>query len=117
MNAILKPYGITEPQYNVLRILRGQNGKAMNLYEIVDRMVHPTSNVSRIIDKLLEKGWVLREECPSNRRRVNISITKEGLSILDTLQPVFDENLGEFESRLTAEQAFSLSEALETLRD
>jgi DNA-binding MarR family transcriptional regulator len=117
MNAILKPYGLTEPQYNVLRILRGQNGSAMNLYEIVDRMVHPTSNVSRIIDKLLEKGWVLREECPSNRRRVNISITQEGLKTLDILQPIFDNNLNEFQSRLTPEQAFGLSEALEMLRD
>src|SRR5690606_10620209 len=89
INGILKPYGITEPQYNVLRILRGQHGAAMNLYEIGERMVYPTSNVSRIVDKLLSKDYVVRETCEGNRRRVDISITGSGLKLLEDLQPVF----------------------------
>jgi DNA-binding MarR family transcriptional regulator len=116
MNGLLKPYGITEPQYNVLRILRGQGGKPMNLYEIGDRMVYPTSNVSRIVDKLLLKDYVVREACESNRRRVDISITGSGLRLLDELQPVFEANFQEFVARFSEEEAMKLSEALEALR-
>lgn len=116
INGLLKPYGVTEPQYNVLRILRGQQGAAMNLYEIGDRMVYPTSNVSRIVDKLLDKKLVIRQACETNRRRVDISITEAGLSLLDRLQPVFEANFEEFVTRFSAEEAARLSEVLEGLR-
>jgi len=117
MNGMLKPFGLTEPQYNVLRILRGQGGAAMNLYEIGDRMVYPTSNVSRIVDKLLLKAYVVRVACEANRRRVDISITKSGLDLLDELQPVFDANFEAFVTRLSADEASRMSSSLEQLWD
>jgi DNA-binding MarR family transcriptional regulator len=116
MNATLKPYGLTEPQFNVLRILRGQKGASMNLYEITDRMVHPTSNVSRIIDKLLEKNWVERKACEENRRRVDISITPAGLALLETVQPAIDITFRDFQSRLSEQEARLVSDALEAVR-
>lgn len=117
MNNLLKPFGLTEPQYNVLRILRGQQGTSMNLYEISERMVHPTSNVSRIIDKLLEKGWAQRKACEENRRRVDISITAAGLQLLDTIQPAIDGHFSEFERRISEQDAKSLSDTLEAVRN
>ena len=117
MNTLLKPYGLTEPQFNVLRILRGQQGASMNLYEISERMVHPTSNVSRIIDKLLEKGWVLRKACEENRRRVDITITPAGLKLLETVQGPIDMQFKAFSSRLSEDVALGLSDALEAIRN
>jgi DNA-binding MarR family transcriptional regulator len=117
MNNLLKPFGITEPQYNVLRILRGQNGRAMNLYEISERMVYPTSNVSRIIDRLLLKNYVIREANATNRRRVDISITAEGLQLLAGLDPVVSELIGSFENTLDDENAKQLSSWLEQVRE
>lgn len=117
MNLALKPYGLTEPQFNVLRILKGQNGLSMNLYEIQERMVQRMSNVSRIIDKLLEKGWVVRKECKENRRRVDISITDTGLALLEELNPVLNRQFKELSTRLKKEEARQLSDWLETLRD
>ena len=116
INTLLKPFGITEPQYNVLRILRGQRGAAMNLYEIGDRMVYPTSNVSRIVDRLIEKQYVVREPCESNRRRVDISVTESGLELLTRLEPVFEDIFREFADRFPEEEALKLSNTLETLR-
>jgi DNA-binding MarR family transcriptional regulator len=116
MNLLLKPFGLSEPQYNVLRILRGQQGQPMNLYEIGDRMVHPTSNVSRIIDKLLEKGWAERSTCSENRRRVDISITQSGLALLDAIHPVLEAHACDFAGRISAEEARRLSDSLEALR-
>jgi DNA-binding MarR family transcriptional regulator len=117
MNALLKPHGLTEPQFNVLRILRGQRGASMNLYEISDRMVHPTSNVSRIIDKLLEKGWAQRKACEENRRRVDISITPAGLQLLESVQPSLDLEFKSYAARLSAQNAQQLSDALEAVRN
>ena len=116
MNMLLKPQGLTEPQFNVLRILRGQQGEAMNLYEISARMVYPTSNVSRIVDKLLDKGRVSRRECPSNRRRVDIAITPAGLALLDAVQPFVDAHFSAFTHRLSGDEAVQLSDSLEALR-
>ncbi len=116
MNAMLKPYGLSEPQYNVLRILRGQQGNSMNLFEIGERMVHPTSNVSRIIDKLLEKGWAARTICSENRRRVDITVTRSGLALLDAIQPMLETDTRDFALRLSEAEARQLSDSLEALR-
>ncbi len=117
VNSLLKPYDLTEPQFNVLRILRGQQGAPMNLYEISERMVHPTSNVSRIIDKLLEKGRALRKACEENRRRVDITITPAGLALLEQVQPVLEALFKDMAMRLPVEDAKCVSDALEQVRN
>lgn len=74
----LKPYDVSLQQFNVLRILRGQKGKPANLSTLNDRMVTKMSNTTRLVDKLLSKGYANRKTCPSNRRKVEITITKKG---------------------------------------
>ena len=74
----LKCFDISVQQFNVLRILRGQEGKPANLSTLNERMVTKMSNTTRLVDKLILKGYVNRITCPSNRRKVEISITKEG---------------------------------------
>jgi len=83
----LKPYGITEPQFNVLRILRGKKGP-MSVFEIQENMIQKSSNVTRIIDKLEKKSLVQRQECKSNRRKMDIEITAAGLDYLQQLDRV-----------------------------
>lgn len=78
----LKPFDISLQQFNVLRILRGQNGKPANLSTLNERMVTKMSNTTRLVDKLILKGYVDRIVCPSNRRKVEISITSEGGKVL-----------------------------------
>lgn len=113
----LKPFDITEPQYNVLRILRGQNGNSMNLYEIQDRMIQKMSNVSRLIDKLLEKKLVTRTECKDNRRRVDIAITPAGLKLLSDIEPVFEVAFKGMRSNISKEEAANMAEWLDNLRN
>ena len=79
---VLKPFDVSLQQFNVLRILRGQNGRPANLSTLNERMVTKMSNTTRLVDKLLLKGYVDRIVCPSNRRKVEISITKKGLKML-----------------------------------
>ena len=82
MSASLKPFGVSQQQFNVLRILRGQLGKPANLSTLNDRMVTKMSNTTRLVDKLLTKGFVQRCICPSNRRKIEITITAKGLDTL-----------------------------------
>jgi DNA-binding MarR family transcriptional regulator len=113
----LKPFDITEPQYNVLRILRGQNGAAMNLYEIQNRMIQKMSNVSRLIDKLVAKKLVTRKESKENRRRVDITITQKGLELLEEAGPLIEPLFRHMSNNLTKEQAKNLGDWLDMLRN
>jgi DNA-binding MarR family transcriptional regulator len=116
INTILKPFDLTEPQYNILRILRGQHGNAMGLFEIQNRMVQQMSNVSRLVDKLYAKEYVKRVECMENRRRVDISITPQGLEVLKTVDPLIDIEFAEMGKNIGKEDASILGELLDKLR-
>lgn len=74
----LKPFDVSLQQFNVLRILRGQQGNPANLTTLNERMVSKMSNTTRLVDKLLKKGYVERQVCEVNRRKVEIFITQEG---------------------------------------
>ena len=80
--AAFKPLGLTLPQFNVLRILRGQHPRPATVALLIERMLDKTSNASRIVDKLEEKLLVTRKVCPANRRAVDIRITEAGLRLL-----------------------------------
>ena len=81
-----KPFGLTSPQFNILRILRGQHPLPATVALLIDRMLDKTSNASRIVDRLEEKKLVTRTVCPANRRAVDIRITKAGLDLLDQIE-------------------------------
>lgn len=85
--AVLKPMDLSPEQYNVLRILRGQQGKPATIAAIQERMLNTMSNASRLVDKLQAKELVKREECPENRRKVDVLITEKGLHLLEFLEP------------------------------
>ena len=98
----LKHYDLSLPQYNVLRILRGQKGCPATVNSITERMLDKSSNASRLVDKLKAKGLVERRECSNDRRAVDVVITDTGLALLKELDkevshmekslPQLDEN-------------------------
>jgi DNA-binding MarR family transcriptional regulator len=81
----LKEFDIYEPQFNVLRILRGAKGKPVSVSTILESMVQRSSNVTRIVDKLEAKDLVERTLSAEDRRKMDIIITKEGLELLKKL--------------------------------
>ncbi len=112
----LKPEGLTIQQYNVLRILRGQQGKPANLSTIQERMVDKMSNTTRLVDKLVAKKLSERVVCPSNRRKVEITITRNGLELLERLDPISNNNNQEIVSKLSKEELELLNQLLDKLR-
>jgi len=82
----LKAHGLAEQQYNVLRILRGFRTEApLSIGFIKHRMLDKDSDVSRIVDRLFEKGLLSRKENPDDRRQKSVEITKKGLELLDKM--------------------------------
>lgn len=80
---ILRPLELTVPQFNILRILRGAKGEPVSVRYLAERMIDQSSNASRLVDKLVQKQLVLRRECPADRRLVEITITREGLDLVE----------------------------------
>ena len=111
-NIFFKPYGISQQQYNILRILRG--AKERTKVQIVkDRMIERAPNATRLMDKLCDKNLIERERCEHDRRVVYVKITNQGLELLVTI----DENKNlSFLDKLSDEEAETLSNLLDKIR-
>lgn len=114
-NCLFKPHELSPEQYNVLRILRGQNGAPTTVSSIQDRMLNKMSNASRLVDKLKMKDLVKREECPSDRRQVDVVITQKGLDLLAQLELLVEEN-NKTALHLSLEEVEQLNDLLDKLR-
>ncbi|MBS1903600.1 MAG: winged helix DNA-binding protein [Bacteroidetes bacterium] len=112
----LKPYKLTPQQFNVLRILRGQQPNPASINLITERMIDKMSNASRLVDKLLEKALVERTVCPTDRRQVDVRITDKGIALLAELDPKLDE-LNTLLGRISVDEAAKLNELLDRIRD
>lgn len=113
---VLKPFKITLQQYNVLRILRGQHPSPIKVADITERMLDKMSNASRLVDKLVAKQFVLRTECPSDRRAVDVVVTDKGLELLNKIDVYLTEWADLQRQKLTEEEALLLSKLLDKLR-
>jgi DNA-binding MarR family transcriptional regulator len=110
-----KGFGLTLPQFNILRILRGQHPLPATVALLIDRMLDKTSNASRIVDRLEEKKLVTRTVCPANRRAVDIRITPAGLELLKTIEDsgLLEKNGLQY---LTPDEARLLNALLDKIR-
>jgi DNA-binding MarR family transcriptional regulator len=114
--SVLKPYGLSLEQFNVLRILRGQKGNPINLQDIQERMINKMSNTTRLVDKLMLKGFVKRKQCEQNRRKIEIYITSQGLDILKVLDSIVDHTEQNITSNLSQTELEQLNKLLSKLK-
>ncbi len=112
----LKEYGVTEPQYNVLRILKGAKGKPVTVGGILDNMVQRSSNITRIVDKLVAKNLAKRTECPTNRRKMDIVITPSGVNMLAKLDKKVQAFHKPYFNKLSAEELTVLKNLIQKLK-
>jgi len=92
----LKGHDLTPAQYNTLRILRGAGPDSLTCGEIGERLVSPGPDVTRLLDRLEQRGLVTRLRDAEDRRIVRARITEPGLDLLDSL----DEPVGRMLARL-----------------
>jgi DNA-binding MarR family transcriptional regulator len=115
VKTLLKPYGITQQQFNVLRILRGQFPKPVTTSVIRERMLDKMSDASRIVDRLCKKELVERKICPNDKRLVDVVITEKGLKLLKAID-FHTDKLDIAQSNLTEAEAIQLSNLLDKMR-
>jgi len=111
----LKPYGISPQQFNILRILRGQYPNSATVTLLTERMLDKSSNASRLVEKLRQKGLVDRCVCPEDRRAVNVKITQQGLDLLKTLDRQSDD-IHQDLRQLSEEEARIVNQLLDRVR-
>jgi DNA-binding MarR family transcriptional regulator len=112
---LLKPYGLTVQQYNVLRILRGRYPKCAYPNEIKAVMLDKNPDLTRLCDRMIHSQWISREIDKENRRKMKISISQAGLDLLELLDPVMDKVQDKFNTLSEAENE-QLSNLLDKLR-
>lgn len=113
----LKPFDLSLEQFNVLRILRGQKGKPINLQDIQERMISKMSNTTRLVDKLIKKKFVKRTICKTNRRKVEIVITDLGLKTLKEVDPIIHSTEEKLTKNLTPDELIQLNKLLIKLKN
>lgn len=113
---VIEPHGITMQQYNVLRILRGAGGKPLGTTEIAERLIEQTPGVTRLLDRLEEKGLVRRQRCRDDRRQVHTWITDGGLELLKGMDEAVDRADEEAVAALTRKQQKELNALLALIR-
>ncbi len=114
-SGFLKKHYISPPQFNILRILRGQHPNPATVNLLIERMLDKMSNASRLVDRLKEKGLVERTTNENDRRACDVVISKKGLELLakiDKEQEQWEESF----SNISKTEAKELNRLLDKLR-
>lgn len=112
---ILEPEGITGQQYNILRILKSSD-KPLSTLQIRQRMLDRMSDTSRIVDRLIAKGWAKKNICRRDKRLVDISITDNGRLLLEKMvkyESLIDNLMG----NLKKNELMELNKMLDKIRE
>lgn len=111
--AVIEPHGITGPQYNVLRILRGAQADGLPTLSIAERLIERAPGITRMLDRLERQDLVVRERRMDDRRCVHCRLTTRGLALLRRLdEPVSRANQDVF-AEFSADDVTHLAKMLE----
>jgi DNA-binding MarR family transcriptional regulator len=115
LKELLLQEGITQQQFNILRILRGKHPESVSNRYLKEHMIDKNSDVTRIIDRLLKLKLVYRTLSNADRRQVEISITDEGLAVLSRLD-IISQKEDAIPGNLTEEEVHQLNYLLNKMR-
>lgn len=115
MQELFKSNGITMQQYNILRILRGQQPNPSTLNLLRDRMIDKQSDVSRLVDRLLKKKLITRKPSKEDRRKMDVNISASGLKLLETMDAQADR-MFDVTQALSEKEVGTVNDLLDKLR-
>jgi DNA-binding MarR family transcriptional regulator len=116
IKARLKPNNLTHSQLNILHILIENHPKPISANELREKLIVPSPDLTRLLDRLVKKGWVERELCQDNRRKIDISVTKSGELAFKNAQAALKEFMDSMLDRITDSEAKQLRKILHKLR-
>lgn len=113
----LKPFNLTHAQLNTLYILVESDPKPVSANELKNKILVSNPDVTRLLDRLVNKGVVLRETCLENRRKLDISLTDSGRKLFELANLSAKQALGNFfEDQITEVEAKELRRILHKIR-
>lgn len=86
-NALLRPYGINHPEYNLLMMLYGTEGYSLHPTELADASGEKSANITRLTNELADKGLIARNASEEDRRKVTLTLTDEGIALIESFLP------------------------------
>lgn len=113
--SILEKGDVTSQQFNILRILRGA-GEPLSTLQIRQRMLDKMSDTSRIVDRLILKGFVKKNVCKTDKRLVDVSITDKGKKLLEKLDK-YETEMDAIAGNLSEADAKALNKLLDKIRN
>ncbi len=118
MTRQLRPFGLTGPQYNILRILNGSAPKGLSVLDIKSRMLDRSSNVSRLVEKLRLSGHAERVPHGKDRRMVIVTISDAGKKLLSEIEQARFMDAGNGAgNKLSEAEALELAHLLDKFRE
>jgi MarR family 2-MHQ and catechol resistance regulon transcriptional repressor len=111
---ILSEEGVTQQQYNILRILRG-SATPLSTLKIRERMLDKMSDTSRIVDRLIAKELVLKNTCEKDKRLVDITLSPKGLDLVDQLDQ-FNDRIDALLKGINESEAKTMNQILDKIR-
>ena len=109
--------GITNVQYNVLRILKRHAPEGIARIDIMRQLVEQSVDLTRSINNLVNLGYVVRMRPENDRRLVFHHITEAGSAALGKIDPLLHKMLSEIEGKLTIEEWLKISELCVKIRE
>ena len=118
MKEILKPFELTHAQLNALYILMENDPSPLSASELKNEILVSNPDVTRLLDRLVKKGYVIREACPENRRKIDISLTGSGRELFREADGAARQAVGNFfEDKITVKEATELRKILRKIRE
>ena len=111
---MLAEEGVTQQQYNILRILRG-SATPLSTLKIRERMLDKMSDTSRIVDRLIAKELVLKNTCEKDKRLVDITLSPKGLDLVDQLDQ-FNDRIDALLKGINESEAATMNQILDKIR-
>jgi MarR family transcriptional repressor of emrRAB len=106
-NATLRPYGINHPEYNLLMMLYGTAGYTLHPTELADATGEKSANITRLTNELCDKGLIARTASDEDRRKVTLTLTAEGVALIESLLPdicaLLEHQIGNLQPREMAQ--------------
>lgn len=113
---ILKKYNLTAQQFNILKVLNSVYPKSLMVSDLKERMFDKSSDVTRLIERLIEKNFVVRRNDAKNRRKVNVKLNIIGHDLISKM----DKDIGNFErfvDHLSEKEIKQLNNLLDKIRN
>lgn len=114
---LLKQFDLLPQHFNAMRIIRGKHPQPVSPGEIKEVLIDKANDLTRLLDKLEKKGLIRRNLCPTNRRKMDVTMTAKGQKVLEDASLAMQALIRRLKKQVTDKEAANLSRLLDKIRE